>query len=66
MTRGRGKKPPVLGDTITHHEPGFDRTNSGKVVQLLSQQFIYETKEGHHRHCMFWEDWKQIKEDTNE
>ena len=54
----RAKKPPQLGDYIVHNEPYFDRVNEGVVVQLLSAQFIYETKEGNRRHCLFKEDWK--------
>jgi len=49
---------PNLGDQITHTEPAFDRENSGKVVQLLAMQFVYETDDGHIRHCMFHEMWK--------
>jgi len=34
----------------------------GKVTELLGMQFVYETKEGYHRHCLFREDWKYINE----
>ena len=37
----------------------------GKVIQLLSLQFIYETREGYVTHCMFYEEWKDIEE-TND
>ena len=55
------KKAPSLGDVIVHHEPTFNRTNTGKVVQLLSQQFVYETENGQSRFCLFKEDWKYVK-----
>jgi hypothetical protein len=32
------------------------------VIELLGMQFVYETKEGHHRHCLFREDWKYLSE----
>jgi len=51
------KKPPKLGDYIIHREPAFNRENAGEVVQLLAMQFVYETAEGHVRHCMFRENW---------
>jgi len=60
MVKGRSKKPPVLNDMI-EHTCNLNGRFEGKVVQLLSQQFIYETKEGWHRHCMFWEDWKKLE-----
>ena len=47
------KGPPKVGDKIVHHEPYFDRNNEGVVVQLLAAQFIYETKDGNRRHCLF-------------
>ena len=50
-------KRPEVGDYIEHREPAFDRVNEGKVVQLLSMQFVYETPKGDRRHCMFREDW---------
>ena len=52
-----GKKTsPKLGDKI-EHTCTLNGKFEGKVVQLLAMQFIYETKEGHIRHCMFREDW---------
>ena len=51
------KGPPKVGDKIVHHEPYFDRNNEGVVVQLLAAQFIYETKDGNRRHCLFRDDW---------
>lgn len=54
-------KKPSLNDVIVHHEPGFSRTNTGKVVQLLAMQFIYETDAGQTRFCLFKEDWKLIE-----
>ena len=57
-----GKKtPPKLGDKI-EHTCTLNGKFKGKVVQLLAMQFIYETKEGHIRHCMFREDWKKLDE----
>jgi len=55
-------KKPNIGDIIEHREPAFDRVNIGKVVQLLSMQFVYETKEGHIRHCMFKEIWSKVNQ----
>ncbi len=49
--------PPKIGDKIVHYEPYFDRESKGKVVEILSAQFIYETKDGQTRHCLFKEDW---------
>ena len=46
------KKQPKLGDYIIHREPAFNRENAGEVVQLLAMQFVYETAEGHVRHCI--------------
>ena len=51
MVRGRSKKPPLLGDII-EHTCTLNGRFEGKVIQLLSLQFIYETKEGYVRHCM--------------
>jgi hypothetical protein len=51
------KKSPKLGDWIIHKEPSFDREHEGKVVQLLSMQFVYETESGDKRFCMFRENW---------
>lgn len=56
------KKSPQLGDYIEHKEPAFDRINEGKVIQLLSMQFLYETPSGNIRHCMFTEQWSHKKE----
>ena len=57
-----GKKtPPKLGDKI-EHTCTLNGKFEGKVVQLLAMQFIYETKDGHIRHCMFREDWKKLDE----
>ena len=33
---------PEVGDMIKHSEPAFDRVATGKVVELLDLQFIYE------------------------
>ena len=54
-------KAPKIGDVIVHNEPAFNRTNSGKVIQLLSMQFVYETEKGQTRFCLFKEDWRHVK-----
>ncbi len=51
-------KKPNIGDIIVHKEPTFKREHKGKVIQLLGLQFIYETEEGHTRHCNYAELWK--------
>lgn len=61
MVKGRSKKPPLLDDMI-EHTCTLNGTFQGKVIQLLSMQFIYETKEGYHRHCMFRESWRKLDE----
>ena len=37
-----------------------ESVRQGKVIEMLAMQFVYETKEGHHRHCLLREDWKYI------
>jgi len=56
----RSKKPPVLGDRITH-TCRLNGTFEGTVVQLLGMQFVYETDDGHSRFCLFREDWKKLE-----
>lgn len=64
---------PEVGDIIEHSEPSFDRVATGKVVELLSSQFIYEVhkvvEKGREkipvdktstRMCMFNETWSKI------
>jgi hypothetical protein len=53
----KSKKAPNIGDKI-EHTCRLNGKFEGKVVQLLAMQFIYETKEGYRRHCMFREQWK--------
>ena len=55
------RRKPQLGDMITHTEPYFKREHSGKVIELLAAQFVYETPEGYQRHCMFHELWKPMQ-----
>jgi hypothetical protein len=55
--KSKSKKAPSLGDKI-EHTCRLNGKFEGKVIELLAMQFIYETKEGHHRHCLFREDWK--------
>ncbi len=62
MARIRKRKAPELGDYIEHRQPYFDRIYQGKVVELLSMQFVYETDDGHQHFCMFREDWSKIDE----
>jgi hypothetical protein len=54
-------KSPKKGTIIIHNEPDFNRTNTGKVTQVLSMQFTYETETGQTRFCLFKEDWKIVK-----
>ena len=56
-------KNPKVGDKI-EHTCALNGKFEGKVVQMLSMQFIYETKEGNRRFCMFREQWKYIDEFT--
>ena len=64
---------PEVGDMIEHSEPAFDRVATGKVVELLDLQFIYEVhklvEKGREkipvdktstRMCMFDEKWSKI------
>ncbi len=51
------KKTPKVGDPI-EHTCTLNGTFEGKVVQLLSMQFVYETADGNRRFCMFREQWK--------
>mgnify|MGYP003986913405 CR=1 FL=1 len=44
-------KQPKVGDLI-EHICTLNGKFEGKVVQMLSMQFIYETKEGNRRFCM--------------
>ena len=53
-------KIPKIGDTITHKEPYFRRENTGKVIEILSAQFVYETQSGEHRFCLFKELWEKV------
>ena len=57
----KGKEKPAVGDTIVHREPSFSRTNEGKIIEMLTMQFVYETKSGGTRFCMFNEDWNHIE-----
>jgi len=51
-------KQPKIGDHIVHKEPYFHRVNEGKVIQLLSMQFVYKTEKGEQRFCMYRENWE--------
>jgi|TARA_R110002074_G_scaffold24053_2_gene72056 hypothetical protein len=56
-------KQPKVGDLI-EHICTLNGKFEGKVVQMLAMQFVYETKEGNRRFCMFREQWKYIDEFT--
>ena len=64
---------PEVNDMIEHSEPTFDRVATGKVIELLDLQFIYEVhkvvEKGREkipvdktstRMCMFDEIWSKI------
>ena len=64
---------PDINDMIEHSEPYFERVATGKVVELLDSQFIYEVhkivEKGREkipadktstRLCMFDEKWSKI------
>jgi len=53
---------PELGDMI-EHTCTLNGKFEGKVVQLLAMQFVYETKEGNRRFCLFKETWRFIDEE---
>ncbi len=52
---------PELGDMI-EHTCTLNGKFEGKVVQMLAMQFVYETKEGNRRFCLFKETWRFIDE----
>lgn len=54
-------KQPKIGDRIKHREPAFARENEGKVIELLSSQFVYKTDKGEERFCLFKELWEIVK-----
>jgi hypothetical protein len=54
-------KQPVVGDMI-EHTCNLNGKFEGKVVQLLAMQFVYETKEGNRRFCLFRETWRYLNE----
>lgn len=53
------KKTPKVGDLI-EHTCTLNGKFEGKVVQLLSMQFVYETAKGDRRFCLFRETWRFI------
>lgn len=57
-------KRPKLNNLVTHIDPLSGKAYDGKVIQLLSAQFAYETSNGTIRLCMFNENWK-IKHERN-
>lgn len=56
------KTRPELGDMI-EHTCNLNGKFEGKVVQMLAMQFVYETKEGNRRFCLFKETWRYIDEE---
>jgi|TARA_B100000212_G_C27379515_1_gene536335 hypothetical protein len=56
----RKVKKPELGDRIEHREPAFNRTHEGVVIEMLAEQFVYKTDEGHERFCLFRELWTKV------
>ena len=61
MIKKKKTRAPEIGDTI-EHTCRLNGKFEGKVVELLAMQFVYETKEGHRRFCLFREDWRYIDE----
>lgn len=59
--KSKSKRAPNLGDLI-EHTCRLNGKFEGKVIELLSMQFVYETKEGYHKHCLFRESWRKINE----
>ncbi len=55
------RKKPDIGDMI-EHTCTLNGKFEGKVVQMLAMQFVYETKEGNRRFCLFKETWRFIDE----
>ena len=53
-------KIPNIGDKI-EHTCRLNGTFEGKVIELLSSQFVYETEKGETRFCLFREPWRIVK-----
>tara|TARA_Y100000389_G_scaffold175293_1_gene185934 strand:+ start:1637 stop:1804 length:168 start_codon:yes stop_codon:yes gene_type:complete len=49
-------KNPKVGDKI-EHTCSLNGKFEGKVIQILAMQFIYKTKDGQERFCLFKESW---------
>jgi hypothetical protein len=47
---------------MIEHTCNLNGKFEGKVVQLLAMQFVYETKEGNRRFCLFRETWRYLNE----
>jgi hypothetical protein len=54
------QRKPAIGMLVEHEEPAFGRVHRGEVVQLLSNQFVYETHTGLRKMCLFNESWREI------
>ena len=53
-------KRPSTGDIIEHTN-AYGDVVQGKVVLLLSAQFVYETEKGRQHYCLFRETWMHVK-----
>ena len=54
-------KRPSTGDIIEHTN-AYGDVVQGKVVLLLSAQFVYETEKGRQHYCLFRETWRHVNE----
>jgi hypothetical protein len=61
MKKKKKKSKPEVGDLI-EHTCRLNGRFEGRITQLLSAQFVYETSTGNTRFCMFREDWGFIEE----
>jgi len=52
---------PKIGDKIIHHDPMQLKPVKGKVVQILSMQFVYENDANEQCFCFFTDNWSPNK-----
>lgn len=52
------RKKLKVGDSIEHTHPITGNVRIGKVKQILSAQFIYDTDSGNDYFCLFKEAWR--------
>ena len=57
----KSNRNPQIGDKIEHTSQ-LSETYAGTVVQLLSEQFVYEVEKNHTRFCLFKENWRYIND----